>query len=106
MASRRKDASGFGLDRPATSEWREIRRPTAVLSEAGARSDADQAAMAWPAPLDEKRFAVDRQVANQVLLTWTISPNGVRNVDKQRLRKPRPQRWYHRKPTLSVSPPC
>jgi hypothetical protein len=42
--------------------------------------------MAWPAPLDEKRFAADRQVANQVLLTWTISPNGVRNVDKQRLR--------------------
>jgi hypothetical protein len=59
---------------------------SSLPGQAGARRDADDVAMAWPAPLDEKRFAADREAANQVLLTWTVSPDGVRNVDKQRLR--------------------
>ena len=91
LAAGLQDYYGALADQARAHAIRELveAKPLALSSlpgQAGARRDAGDAAMAWPAPLDEKRFAADRQAANQVLLTWTVSPGGVRNVDKQRLR--------------------
>ena len=43
-------------------------------------------AVDWPVPLKEKQFAGDVATANEMLLAWTTSPDGLRNVEKQKLR--------------------
>jgi len=50
------------------------------------RTAANDRALAWPAPLDGRAFAADRQRADPIVLSWTLSPDGIRAVDKQRLR--------------------
>jgi hypothetical protein len=70
----------------ATRDLVEARTLALRSLQVEASAEYDGAAVLWPTPFDQERFAADREAANQVLLTWTASPNGVRNVDKQRLR--------------------
>ncbi len=50
------------------------------------RNGAGARGLAWPAPLADGPFAAEREQAERIVLAWTLSTDGIRPVDKQRLR--------------------